>query len=487
MNIWENAVITTKGLSLLSKLTSGHALEITKAETGDTYVTPGLLSQLTAVVGPKQELSFRAQSYPEEGKCKLPCYLTNAGLATGYTAKQVGVYATDPDDGEILFLIVQAPSESGTVIPSEAEMPGYSAEWNLYFQYGQASGVTFTVDPTGSITRGELDVILASATVAEAKKVTNSLVLKVNGGTTEGEDQVTFDGSTKKELNIELSKGTPIVEAITEDESTYCATIKGLTGLYEGLEIIIIPNMGSESSDPYLNVNGLGEHPIMHRSFSGAGDGDSLGPCGWLRAGVATKLMYSDGSGSNDGVWLTVFSTIDEYGFSGTLPTEKGGTGRDSVTEGSILVGRDEYGMDEMTMDELAEKMSEKLSKWGPVVATSEDGKNYSAEIPGLTKYYAGLEITIIPNMTSTDTAPRLSINGNTAKRIRHPNGVTSGATVDARLDAWMSKDYPVKLIYNGECWITGYTPDKIYKYTQTDAEAGVSELPTGYLWLVYE
>ena len=162
MNIWENAVVTIQGLSLLSKLTEGNTLNITKAETGESYVTPGLLNQLTAVAGPKQQLSFRTISYPEQGKCKLPCYLTNAGLASGYTAKQVGVYATDPDEGEILFLIVQAPSDQGTVIPSEAEMVGYSAEWNLYFQYGQASSVSVTVDPSNSITREELFVIIES-------------------------------------------------------------------------------------------------------------------------------------------------------------------------------------------------------------------------------------------------------------------------------------------------------------------------------------
>lgn len=159
MNIWENAVITIQGLSLLSKLTGGNTLEITRAETGEGYVTPGLLNQLTGVSIPKQQLSFRATSYPEEGKCKLPCYLTNAGLAKGYTAKQIGVYAKDPDNGEILFLIVQAPSDQGTVIPSEAEMPGYSAEWNLYFQYGQASAVTVVVDPSNSVTMADLEKI----------------------------------------------------------------------------------------------------------------------------------------------------------------------------------------------------------------------------------------------------------------------------------------------------------------------------------------
>ena len=79
------------------------------------------------------------------------CYLTNDDLNSGYTAYQVGVYATDPDEGEILFFIAQAMTNKGTEIPSSTEMPGYSAEWSFYFSYGQADGVEVTVDPSNAV------------------------------------------------------------------------------------------------------------------------------------------------------------------------------------------------------------------------------------------------------------------------------------------------------------------------------------------------
>lgn len=149
MNIWENAVITSKGLALQSKLTQGTSLTLTRAVAGAGYITPALLVQQTAVLEPKQELKFSPVSYPEEGKCVVPVYLTNEGLKTGYTAKQVGIYATDPNEGEILYFICQSASGKGTEVPSETEMGGYNAEWNFYFQYGQADEVTVVVDPAG--------------------------------------------------------------------------------------------------------------------------------------------------------------------------------------------------------------------------------------------------------------------------------------------------------------------------------------------------
>lgn len=162
MNIWENTVLTDRGRALLAKLVAGSSLHITRAATGTGYVTPGLLAQQTAVSGEKQALNFRPVGYPEEGKCAVTCNLTNDDLTAGYLAKQIGLYATDPDVGEILFMISQAPSDKGTEVPSATEMPGYTAEWSFYFQYGQADGVIVTVNHTGTVSREEMDATLAT-------------------------------------------------------------------------------------------------------------------------------------------------------------------------------------------------------------------------------------------------------------------------------------------------------------------------------------
>lgn len=157
MNTWANTVLTDKGAALLSKLTQGNTLHLTRAVTGSGYVTPGLLAKQTEVTSPQQELEFRPVSYPEEGQCTITVALRNDGLAVGYEATQVGIYATDPDEGEILFFVSQsADAEHGTTVPSETEMPGYSAEWIYYLEYGQADGVTMTIDPTGTVSREEM-------------------------------------------------------------------------------------------------------------------------------------------------------------------------------------------------------------------------------------------------------------------------------------------------------------------------------------------
>lgn len=179
MNPWENAVITTKGLTLLSKTMAGRNLEITRGKSGAGYITPGLLVNQTDVMTPMQDLIFRGVSYTEDGRCKLSCCLTNEGLSLGYKAKQIGVYAIDPDEGEILFFILQAASGEGTTVPSEDEMPGYSATWDLYVTYGQADGVSVMVDPSWA---DEVDSELSetSENAVQNRVVTAALNRKVD-------------------------------------------------------------------------------------------------------------------------------------------------------------------------------------------------------------------------------------------------------------------------------------------------------------------
>lgn len=180
MNIWENTVITDKGIALLTKLMEGNTLAITRAVTGTNYVVPALLREQTEIIDPQQTLTFRKITYPEEGKCCLPCWMTNDELETGYTAKQVGVYANDPDEGEVLFFIAQATRDTGTIVPSKDESPGYSAEWAFYFNYGPASSVTLMVDPSNVVTRPIMeqyvteyvDAEIIAATIPEIDAVT---------------------------------------------------------------------------------------------------------------------------------------------------------------------------------------------------------------------------------------------------------------------------------------------------------------------------
>lgn len=83
------------------------------------------------------------------------------------------------------------------------------------------------------------------------------------------------------------------------------------------------------------------------------------------------------------------------------------------------------------------------------VTATSTDGVNYVASVKGVDTLYTGLEITIIPSMTSTSTAVMLDVNGLGSKRVRLPLSSGTTATTTPAYDDFYAANKPVKLIYD--------------------------------------
>lgn len=83
------------------------------------------------------------------------------------------------------------------------------------------------------------------------------------------------------------------------------------------------------------------------------------------------------------------------------------------------------------------------------VEATSTDGVYYSATVDNVVKLYTGLELTIIPNKTSTSTAVYLDVNELGSKRIRLPASSSTSATTTPKHNDFYATGKPVKLIYD--------------------------------------
>lgn len=199
------------------------------------------------------------------------------------------------------------------------------------------------------------------------RKVQYPIEIHLDGGRTEGTDQFTYDGSTSRSVNITPEKiggaekdlsnvddevfkekvkstvvtGTPIVTATSTDGVTYTATVEDITELYNGMEVIIIPNTKSTSRSITLNINSLGDVPIRRPlSFSTfvatSIDEDKLY---FLSADTPCRLMYH-ANYTTGGIWLMAdkvkYSAQDLYG---TVPIESGGTGATTAKEALANLG----------------------------------------------------------------------------------------------------------------------------------------------------
>lgn len=159
MNIWENAVITNKGVELEAKKLAGGTIRITSIKTGAGTVPVSQLPEQLAVSNIKQSCTL--QDIRMDGNTAIiPVYLTNNGLTEAYQLRQVGFYTTDSDGNEILYAITQ--NTEPRYIPSEAEMPGYSLYWTFHFTMDNNVNLTVNVDPASYITTKTLKNAIAS-------------------------------------------------------------------------------------------------------------------------------------------------------------------------------------------------------------------------------------------------------------------------------------------------------------------------------------
>lgn len=130
-----------------------------------------------------------------------------------------------------------------------------------------------------------------------------------------------------------------------------------------------------------------------------------------------------------------------------------GGTGKNTFTSGSYLVGNGTNPLAEKTPAEvLADIGAAPKNAAIPVVpATSEDGIIYTATVDRVTELYNGLIITIIPNMNSASTAIKLNVNGLGEKMVRVALSFNNAAMTTPRLDTYYTEGRPLTLQFDGE------------------------------------
>lgn len=148
MNIWENTVLTDQGKRLQAKLLKGQTLKIKRVTTGAKKVPVVDLRQQTSVTEGGYDIVLQP-ARTEGNKTIIPVLLENKDLKESHELWQVGFYAEDPDEGEILFCLAQASQAKN--IPSAAESPGFSITWDFYFNTSDTAPFEVLLNSSGLV------------------------------------------------------------------------------------------------------------------------------------------------------------------------------------------------------------------------------------------------------------------------------------------------------------------------------------------------
>lgn len=149
-----NCVKTDKGLALEAKTIAGATVALTKCVSGSGKVSVVDLRQQTAVSNQKQDLSLQSINI-DGSKYSIRTVLTNTSLNAGYSLYQIGFYATDPQEGEILFALAQL--DTAKAIPSKDESPGYAIEFTFTFENSGAANIDISLDTSGFVMLGTVE------------------------------------------------------------------------------------------------------------------------------------------------------------------------------------------------------------------------------------------------------------------------------------------------------------------------------------------
>ena len=149
-------VITNKGQALLAKMIAGSGnIEFTKVSASSTAYTDAQLEGLTSLSNVKQTSLISKVTRTNEVAIKVEAAFTNTELTAGYYMKALGLYAVDPDAGEILYAVTRETS-GNCYMPAYNGITVSGAYVQLVTTVGNAENVSLEVDQAAVATIGDI-------------------------------------------------------------------------------------------------------------------------------------------------------------------------------------------------------------------------------------------------------------------------------------------------------------------------------------------
>lgn len=154
----KDVFITSKGLQLITKLTMGAGiLEFSSVKVGTGVLPEGEDPvKIADIVSYKMDGMIADFGYDNETMDGyVVMQLTNAGIESGFVMTEIGLYATDPDLGDILYAYVDLSDDPNYIMPPENGRSKV-VQMKIHVIVGEAK-ITASINPASQITKEVLD------------------------------------------------------------------------------------------------------------------------------------------------------------------------------------------------------------------------------------------------------------------------------------------------------------------------------------------
>lgn len=168
--------VTAKGYKLLAKLLAVKGqLTYTRAAVGIGQ-TPDSISPESLIGLNAYKMDAEIADYNiEDDKAYVTVQVSSEHVTEGFLATEVGVFAQDPDDGEILYGYMDISGDPTYIYGNTSTAMAKFAEFQLYFLIGQIKQVTASITPRAYISHEVLAKALAKKIDAESGEIGNAV------------------------------------------------------------------------------------------------------------------------------------------------------------------------------------------------------------------------------------------------------------------------------------------------------------------------
>lgn len=151
---WSNATMTDVGANLQAKVNAGKTkLTFTKIKVGSGINATNPLA-LTDVISSKWETTNFVVK--QEGKIvSVDTFITNTGIHEAFRMSEIGLFAQDPDKGEILYAYLTDPEPDR--MPAEGGSVVVSQELTIGMVFSNTGNVSLTVNMGALVTHEQLE------------------------------------------------------------------------------------------------------------------------------------------------------------------------------------------------------------------------------------------------------------------------------------------------------------------------------------------
>lgn len=149
MSNWAGGVLTAAGRTLQAKVEAGlTSLDITKIKLGDGTESMSAVDSLIDLVSPKVTMGVSSATQ-EDQTATIQGIITTSQIASGFYAREWGLFADDPDAGEILYMITIDSNPEW--IPPSTSAAQISATYAMNIAVANATEITAQIDLAGLV------------------------------------------------------------------------------------------------------------------------------------------------------------------------------------------------------------------------------------------------------------------------------------------------------------------------------------------------